>query len=47
MKTQHEMITHAQRTLGNNDEANASLDVDGDFDVSERRFKCKIKQLLT
>ena len=36
-----------QRTLRNDDEANESRDVVCDFDVIERRFKCKIKQLLT
>ena len=40
-------IIHVQRTLRNDDETNESRDVVCDFDVSERRFKCKIKQLLT
>ena len=40
-------IIHLQRTLRNDDEANENYDVFCDFDVIERRFKCKIKQLLT
>ena len=46
MKSQSEKIIHAY-ARSYDDEANESHDVVYDFDVSERRVKCKIKQLLT